>query len=147
MTGTVIWGVEMGGEFQTMPFVRKKSAMLFRRGRTMLIAVAVFWAWLLLGSADFIAGLFDSPLYAMLALYGLGVVTLISLLAAMVAVVYILANRPARSAGSPGQAKDPSRHGGFSDLAPVIRMVPRRVADHSAAVANKAAAKWRDLAS
>lgn len=119
----------------------------------MLIAVGIFWLWLLFGSADFIAGLFDVPFYALLALYGLGVVTLISLLVAMVAAVYMLANRPARqpapvqSASDPRSAGNMSRHGGFSDLAPVIRMVPRRVADHSTAVANKAAAKWRDMAS
>ena len=136
-----------------MPSARKKSAMLFRRGRTMLIAVGIFWLWLLLGSADFIAGLFDSPFYALLALYGLGVVTLISLLVAMVAAVYMLANRPAAGAnpvrreGEPGAVKQHTLHGGLSDLAPVIRMAPRRVANHGAAVANKAAALWRDMAS
>lgn len=126
-----------------MPFARKKSAMLFRRGRTMFVLVAAFWLWLLLGSADFIAGLFESPFYALLALYGLGVVTLISLLVAMVSVFYMVANRPARPELP---ARDSGRHS-FSELAPVIRMVPRKVADHSAALTNKAAAKWRDLAS
>lgn len=133
----------MGGESQAMPFARKKSAMLFRRGRTMAVLVGVFWLWLLVGSADFIAGLFESPVYALLALYGLGVVTLISLLVAAVSVFYMVANRPARTELSTRE----SGHSGFSELAPVIRMVPRRVADHSAALTSKAAAKWRDLAS
>lgn len=131
------------GESQAMPFARKKSAMLFRRGRTMFVLVAVFWLWLLLGSADFIASLFESPFYALLALYGLGVVTLISLLVAGVSVFYMVVNRPA---GTEIPSGDAVRQG-LSELAPVIRMVPRRVADHSAALSNKAAAKWRDLAS
>lgn len=109
----------------------------------MLVGVAVFWLWLLLGSADFIAGLFEAPFYAVLALYGLGVVTLISLLVAGVAVYYLVANRPEGSKLLAGDSVRP----GFSELAPVIRLVPRRVADHSAALTNKAAAKWRDLAS
>ncbi len=133
----------MGGESQTVPSVRKKSAMLFRRGRTMVVLVAVFWLWLLLGSANFIAGLFDTPFYAMLALYGLGVVTLISLGVAGMAIFYMVVNKPARTELPAGSSARP----GFSELAPVIRLVPRRVADHSAALTNKAAAKWRDLAS
>ena len=133
----------MGGESQEVPIARKKSAMLFRRGRTMLVLVAAFWLWLLLGSANFIASLFESPVYALLALYGLGVVTLISLLVATVAVFYLVANRPSDTKLPEREAARPS----FSELAPVIRLVPRRVADHSVALSNKAAAKWRDLAS
>ena len=117
--------------------------MLFRRGRTMLVIVAVFWLWLLLGSANFIASLFESPVYALLALYGLGVLTLISLLVATVSVFYLVANRPSDTNLPEREAVRPS----FSELAPVIRLVPRRVADHSVALSNKAAAKWRDLAS
>lgn len=133
----------MGWESQTVPTVRKKSAMLFRRGRTMLVVVGVFWLWLLLGSANFIAGLFDTPFYAMLALYGLAVITLISLGVAGTATYYVVVNKPARTEPSAGSSARP----GLSELAPVIRLVPRRVADHSAALTNKAAAKWRDLAS
>lgn len=133
----------MDGESQEVSAARKKSAMLFRRGRTMFAVVAVFWLWLLFGSANFIASLFESPFYALLALYGLGVVTLISLLIAGLSVVYMVANRPDRVESPAG---DTARHG-LADLAPVIRLVPRRVADHSAALTNKAAAKWRDLAS
>ncbi|MFB9795796.1 hypothetical protein ACFFON_02485 [Arthrobacter citreus] len=117
--------------------------MLFRRGRTMLVLVAAFWLWLLLGSANFIASLFESPVYALLALYGLGVLTLISLLVATMAVFYLVANRPSHTKLSEGESARPT----FSELAPVIRLVPRRVADHSVALSNKAAAKWRDLAS
>ena len=133
----------MGGESQTVPSERKKSAMLFRRGRTMFVLVAVFWLWLLLGSANFITSLFDAPFYAMLALYGLGVVTLISLGVAGLAIFYMVVNKPERTELPAGSSARP----GLSELAPVIRLVPRRVADHSAALTNKAAAKWRDLAS
>ena len=133
----------MGVESQTVPSVRKRSAMLFRRGRTMLVLVAVFWLWMLLGSANFIAALFNTPFYALLALYGLGVLTLISLVVAGVSIFFMISNRPERINGSAGDSARP----GFTDLAPVIRMVPRRIASHSAALTTKAAAKWRDLAS
>lgn len=115
----------------------------------MFVLVTVFWLWLLLGSANFIAGLFDTPFYAMLALYGLGVVTLISLGVAGMAIFYMVVNKPARVEQPSGSSARPgiSARQGISELAPVIRMVPRRVADHSAALTNKAAAKWRDLAS
>ena len=109
----------------------------------MLVLVAAYWLWLLLGSANFIASLFESPFYALLALYGLGVVTLISLLVAVVSVFYLVANRPESTKVAASDSVRP----GFSELAPVIRLVPRKVADHSAALTNKAAAKWRDLAS
>lgn len=133
----------MGVKSHTVPSVRKRSAMLFRRGRTMLVLVAVFWLWMLLGSANFIAALFNAPFYALLALYGLGVLTLISLVVAGVSVFFMISNRPERINDSAGDSARP----GFTDLAPVIRMVPRRIADHSAALTTKAAAKWRDLAS
>ncbi len=109
----------------------------------MFVLVAVFWLWLLLGSANFIASLFDAPFYAMLALYGLGVVTLISLGVAGLGIYYMVVNKPERTELPAGGTARP----GLSELAPVIRLVPRRVADHSAALTNKAAAKWRDLAS
>ena len=109
----------------------------------MLAVVAVYWFWLLLGSANFIAGFFEAPLYAGLALYGLGVVTLISLFVAVMSVTYMVRNRPDRAAPAAGD----SPRAGLTDLAPVIRMVPRRVADHGAALTHKAVAKWRDLAS
>ena len=102
-----------------------------------MILIGVFWLWLLFGSAGFIASLFDTPMYALLALYGLGVATLISLLAAPVCIAFLVMNRP-------GSAQ---RMHHISDLAPVIRMVPRKVADGGSALSQRAAAKWRDLAS
>lgn len=115
----------------------RRSVMLFRRARTFLVLIGVFWLWLLFGSAAFIASLFDTPMYALLALYGLGVLTLISLLAAPVCAAFLVMNR----AGSTHRVHH------LSELAPVIRMVPRRVADGGTALSQRAAAKWRDLAS
>ena len=132
--------------------------MLYRRARSLLMLIGVFWLWLLLGSAGFIASFFETPFYALLALYGLGVVTLISILAALGATGYMLLNRPpAPAAARPSTmdktektdetGKTSSARSALAELAPVVRMVPRRMADSSAALANQAAAKWRDLAS
>ena len=139
----------MGSESQaSVPSARRRSVMLFRRARTALGLVGIFWLWLLLGSAGFGASLFDRPFYAMLALYALGTLTLISLLIAPVALAYLLMNRPGKPARqqAPAAAVPPQRSV-RADLAPVIRMIPRKVKDSSASLGNRAAAKWRDLAS
>ncbi|MBD7994601.1 hypothetical protein H9639_04750 [Arthrobacter sp. Sa2CUA1] len=146
-----------------MPSPRRRSVMLYRRARTALILVGVFWLWLLFGSAAFVASLFDSPFYAMLALYAVGALTLISLLIAPVALAYLLMNRrtaaPAPAAADlpvtvirpdlPAQPPRSAEAARFprSDLAPVIRMIPRKVKDSGTALGSRAAAKWRDLAS
>jgi len=122
--------------------------MLFRRARTVLALLGVFWLWLLLGSASFVASLFDRPFYAMIALYGLGTLTLISLLIAPVALAYLLMNRPGKaSAQQAAPAAVPPHRSVRAELAPVIRMIPRKVKDSSTSLGNRAAAKWRDLAS
>ncbi|MFJ2506846.1 MULTISPECIES: hypothetical protein [Arthrobacter] len=143
----------MGSESQaSAPSARRRSVMLFRRARTVLGALVLFWLWLLLGSAGFVASLFDRPFYAMLALYALGTLTLISLLIAPVALAYLLMNRPGRSTRQQAPAATAQRsvqpqRSVRADLAPVIRMIPRKVKDSSASLGNRAAAKWRDLAS
>ena len=139
----------MGSESQaSAPSPRRRSVMLFRRARTALVLVGVFWLWLLLGSAGFVASLFDRPFYAMLALYGVGTLTLISLLVAPVALAYLLRNRPDQAGQPAPAAAEPEAHRSVrSDLAPVIRMIPRKVKDGSTALGTRAAAKWRDLAS
>lgn len=146
----------MGSESQaSVPSARRRSVMLFRRARTALALVGVFWLWLLLGSAGFVASLFDRPFYAMLALYALGTLTLISLLIAPVALAYLLMNRPdrngqaaaARPASRPESVPADAHRSVRSDLAPVIRMIPRKVKDSGTSLGTKAAAKWRDLAS
>lgn len=151
----------MGSETQaSVPSSRRRSVMLYRRARTALVLVGVFWLWLLFGSAAFVASFFDAPFYAMLALYAVGALTLISFLIAPVALAYLLMNRPAKDAatGHPLRHAGPDQHARSaesadasrfqrSELAPVIRMIPRRVKDGGAALGSRAAAKWRDLAS
>lgn len=135
----------MGSESQaSAPSARRRSMMLFRRARTALVLVAVFWVWLLLGSAAFVASLFDRPFYAMLGMYAVGALTLVSLLIAPVALAYLLMNRPGKAAAP---AAVPPHRSVRTELAPVIRMIPRKVKDSSTSLGNRAAAKWRDLAS
>lgn len=130
----------MGSQSQAMPFARNHSTMLYRRARSALVLIAAYWLWLVFGGANFIGALFGSPVHAMLALYGVGVVTLISLLAAPVAIAYLLTNRPQKKArGRTGSKR--------TELASVIRLVPRRVADTKTALTHRAADAWRDLAS
>ena len=131
--------------------------MLFRRARSGLVLIAVFWLWMLFGAADFVTALFGSPIHAALAVFALGVLTLISLLFLPICVAYLILNRPqaqAKDSAAPLQAREARGNG----LAPVIRMMPRRAAARSAALSSRAAvrgaaltsraaAKWRDLAS
>jgi len=121
--------------------------MLFRRARTALGLVGIFWIWLLLGSAGFVASLFDRPFYAMLAMYAVGTLTLISLLIAPVALAYLLMNRPGKTSPQAAPAAEPTHRSVRSELAPVIRMIPRKVKNSSTSLGTRAAAKWRDLAS
>ncbi|MEB7505440.1 hypothetical protein [Arthrobacter koreensis] len=139
----------MGSESQaSAPSARRRSVMLFRRARTVLGLLAVFWLWLLFGSAAFVASLFDRPFYAMLALYALGTLTLISLLIAPVALAYLLMNRPGKAYPAKAPAAGAQLHRSVrTELAPVIRMIPRKVKDSSTSLGTRAAAKWRDLAS
>ncbi len=131
----------------SVPSARRRSVMLFRRARTALGLVGLFWLWLLLGSAGFVASLFDRPFYAMLAMYAVGTLTLISLLIAPVALAYLLMNRPGKTGQMPAPAAEQPQKSVRSELAPVIRMIPRKVKDSSTSLGTKAAAKWRDLAS
>ncbi|WP_026549420.1 hypothetical protein [Arthrobacter sp. Br18] len=60
----------------------------------MLFAVGLFWLWALFGSAAFIVGLSDSPMYAIIALYGVSVAILVSIPVAFLAIAWMLLNRP-----------------------------------------------------
>lgn len=136
----------MGSQSQAMPSVRKKSAMLYRRARSGLVLIAVFWVWMIFGAADFVAALFGSPMHAALAVFGLGALTLVSLLFLPICIALLVMNRPAMKAkdAMPRTASPSSPEAG---LAPVIRMAPRRAAERGAALTGRAVAKWRDLAS
>ena len=119
--------------------------MLYRRARSGLVLIAVFWLWMLFGAADFVASLFGSPLHAALALYGLAALTLISFLFLPICIAYLVLNRPSATsaaAGKAGRGRHPE-----AGLAPVIRMMPRRAAARGAELGERAVAKWRDLAS
>ena len=136
----------MGSQSQAMPSVRKKSAMLYRRARSGLVLIAAFWAWMIFGAADFVAALFGSPMHAALAVFGLGALTLVSLLFLPICIAFLVLNRPAMKARDtmPGTASASSPEAG---LAPVIRLAPRAAARRGAALTGRAVAKWRDLAS
>lgn len=121
--------------------------MLYRRARSGLVLIAVFWVWMLFGAADFVASLFGSPLHAALALYGLGALTLISLLFLPICLAYLILNRPVGSARSGARGHAPATGHPGHGLAPVIRMMPRRAVARGADLTERAAAKWRDLAS
>ncbi|UNK46444.1 hypothetical protein [Arthrobacter sulfonylureivorans] len=75
--------------------VRGRSLRTYRRARTTLICVAIFWLWLLLGAAAFVAGMFDSPTKLFLAMYAGAVAVLVSLPVGLLAAIFMLLNRPA----------------------------------------------------
>jgi hypothetical protein len=73
--------------------VRGRSLRTYRRARTTLCAVVVFWLWLLLGAAAFVAGLFDSPAKVFLAMYAGAVAVLVSIPVALLAAILMVLNR------------------------------------------------------
>jgi hypothetical protein len=75
--------------------VRGRSLRTYRRARTTLICVAIFWLWLLLGAAAFVAGMFDSPTKLFLAMYAGAVAVLVSIPIGLLAAIFMLLNRPA----------------------------------------------------
>ncbi|MCQ1948851.1 MULTISPECIES: hypothetical protein [Arthrobacter] len=146
----------MGSQSQATPSAPRRSTMLFRRARSGLVLIALFWLWMLFGAADFVAALFGSPIHAALAVFALGALTLISLLFLPICIAYLVLNRPKVHA-APSVAPQAGEAQG-NGLAPVIRMMPRRAAVHGAALTSRAAvrgaaltsraaAKWRDRAS
>lgn len=66
----------------------------YRRARTVLYAVALFWLWTWLGSAAFIAGLFHSPVHAILAMYALFTFILLSIPVFLLALAQMALNKP-----------------------------------------------------
>ena len=76
---------------------RMRYPLSYRRARTALFAIGLFWMWTWLGSAAFIAGLFGSPVHALIAMYALAVAILVSIPAALLAAARMLLNRPVRA--------------------------------------------------
>ncbi len=93
---------------------RVRYPLSYRRARTALFAVGLFWLWLGLGSADFIAGLSESPIHAFIAIYALAVAALVSLPAALLAAARMLLTRPRRT----GEILHLPVRGEASDTAP-----------------------------
>ncbi|WP_434994758.1 hypothetical protein [Arthrobacter sp. Ld5] len=77
---------------------RVHHPLQYRRARTVLYAVGLFWLWLWLGSGALLDGLHDSPVHAALAVYALAVVILVSIPAALLAVARMLLTHPRRRA-------------------------------------------------
>ncbi|MHA7261603.1 hypothetical protein ACX80W_00220 [Arthrobacter sp. TMN-37] len=76
---------------------RVRYPLSYRRARTALFTVGLFWLWMGLGSAGFIAGLSDSPVHAFVAVYALAVAAIVSLPTALLAGARMLLTRPRRT--------------------------------------------------
>ncbi|GAB3551109.1 hypothetical protein GCM10027404_19610 [Arthrobacter tumbae] len=72
----------------------------YRRARTVLYAVILFWLWTWLGSAAFIASLFNSPIHAIIAMYALFTFILLSIPVFLLALAQMALNRPTAPAES-----------------------------------------------
>lgn len=72
----------------------REALRQFKRAGVALLAVGAFWLWLLLGSAGFIAAIFESPKAMVVVFYGGAVLVLVSLLVALTAIMVLLANWP-----------------------------------------------------
>ena len=93
---------------------RVQYPLKYRRARTVIYAVVLFWLWTWLGSAAFIASLFNSPIHAIIAMYALFTFILLSLPVFLLALAQMALNRPVVSA----------------EAAVVVRLDPR-LAGHS----------------
>lgn len=71
----------------------------YRRARALVYAVLLFWLWAWLGSSFLIAGLFGSPVHALLAMYALTVAVLVSIPVLLLAVARMLLTRTRPPAG------------------------------------------------
>lgn len=69
----------------------------YRRARSLLYVIGLFWLWLWLGSAALMEGLYHSPLHAALAMYAIAVAVLVSLPAALLAVLRMVLAHPQRT--------------------------------------------------
>jgi fatty acid desaturase len=77
---------------------RMHYPLRYRRARSLLYAIGLFWLWLWFGSAASLELLYGSPVHAALAMYGLAVVILVSIPAALLAVIRMVLTRPRRDA-------------------------------------------------
>ncbi|MFC3300590.1 hypothetical protein FJV46_06850 [Arthrobacter agilis] len=77
---------------------RVRYPLRYRRARTLLFAIGLFWSWLWLGSAASMEGLYHSPVHAALAVYALAVAVLVSIPSALLGVITMILTHPRRSA-------------------------------------------------
>ncbi|WP_026552702.1 hypothetical protein [Arthrobacter sp. H20] len=71
----------------------------YRRARSLVYAILLFWLWAWLGSGFFIASLFGSPVHALLAMYALTVAILVSIPVMLLAVTRMVLNRSRTATG------------------------------------------------
>jgi len=70
----------------------------YRRARSLLYVIGLFWLWLWLGSTTLLDSLHGSPVHAALAMYAVAVLIPVSIAAALLAVVRMLLTHPSRNA-------------------------------------------------
>ncbi len=73
---------------------RANYPLRYRRARSLLYVIGLFWLWMWLGSAALLDGLYDTPLHAALVMYAIAVVVLVSLPAALLAVARMVLTHP-----------------------------------------------------
>lgn len=76
---------------------RMHYPLRYRRARSLLYVIGLFWLWLWLGSAALMEGLYHSPLHAALAMYAIAVAVLVSFPAALLAVLRMVLMHPQRT--------------------------------------------------
>lgn len=79
----------------------------YRRARALVYATLLFWLWAWLGSGFFIASLFDSPVYALLAMYALTVAILVSLPVMLLSAAAMVLYRSKPVIGTPTASTTP----------------------------------------
>lgn len=73
---------------------RRQYPLGYRRARSLVVVIALFWLWLWFGGAATLGLLHGSPIHEVLAVYGLAVVVLVSIPAALLAVATLVLTHP-----------------------------------------------------
>ena len=76
---------------------RIRHPLRYRRARSLLFAIILFWSWLVLGSDVLLRALHGAPLHAALIVWGLCVVILVSIPAALLAGMRMVELHPRRT--------------------------------------------------
>jgi hypothetical protein len=79
---------------------RSDLPLRYRRARSLLYVIGLFWLWVGLGGGvALLHGLHHSPLYAAVAVYAIAVAVLVSLPTALLAAIQMILTRPVRRTG------------------------------------------------